>query len=80
MTRDEKKEAYEIACNKLNVDPEFDKEDIKQSYFKLAKLYHPDKNVSEKESIIKKNTETFVEILVSYNYIKNYREEQGTWI
>lgn len=50
-------------------------EDIKGSYRRLAKMYHPDRVMHKNETIINLYTKKFQEIHNSYQYLKEYLKE-----
>ena len=58
-----KRDAYEV----LEVGRDADEKEIKQSYYRLAKEYHPDKNPDNREEA----TEKFKEIQEAYEVLKD---------
>jgi len=51
-------------------------EDVKSSYRKLAKMYHPDRVMHKNETIVNLYTKKFQEIHNSYQFLKDYLKEE----
>ena len=64
---------YNIACNILNLKPQFTHSELKKNYHLLALQYHPDKNKHENSN------EIFAQIVEAYNYLNDYcnKDEQN---
>ena len=64
---------YNIACNILNLKPQFTHSELKKNYHLLALQYHPDKNKHENAN------EIFAQIVEAYNYLNDYcnKDEQN---
>lgn len=55
----------------LGVEPKADAAEIKQAYFKLAKMFHPDKYHSEGEKVHKRIQNAFSELAQAHETLKN---------
>ena len=75
----EKHNSYILACEIIQVCPGASKKRIKEEAHAQFKRFHPDKHETEspqeKEYYLKK----FIQIRISYEYIKNYMMDKGTW-
>lgn len=63
---------YNIACNILNLKPQFTQSELRKNYHLLALQYHPDKNSS------KNAEEAFKQIVEAYNYLNEYSSKNNT--
>jgi Flp pilus assembly protein TadD len=64
-------ENAETHYDTLGVPPDAEIVDIKQNYFGLAKLFHPDKYHREKESILKRVQAAFTSLAQAYEVLKD---------
>jgi len=58
----------------LNCTSKSSYQEIKQSYLKLIKIYHPDKVYNKDEETIKAYTKKFQEISLAYSFIQKHRK------
>lgn len=62
---------YNIACNILNLKPNFTYNELRKNYHILALQYHPDKNISEDAS------DVFKKINNAYDFLNNYLKDKN---
>ena len=62
---------YNIACNILNLKPQFTYSELRKNYHLLALQYHPDKNKS------KNAEEVFKNVVDAYNYLKDFSNRKS---
>ena len=71
-----KKDYYEL----LGVSKTATDEEIKRAFRKLAKMYHPDKQISLCEETKREYTDKFQKIGLAYEALKPYFQEQKNFI
>ncbi len=71
----EKKNSYIVCCHLLGVAPDAKQSRIKEKTMTLYKEYHPDKNIDQSSDAQEFYKQKFIEVRLSYEFIKQYRTE-----
>jgi len=59
--------------------PTTSKKRIKEEAYAQFKRFHPDKHETESPQEKEYNEKKFIQVRISYEFVKNYRMERGTW-
>ena len=76
----EKYTSYLIACDTIQVSPHASKQKIKEEAHAQFKRFHPDKHEGEHPQEKEYYEKKFIQVRISYEFIKSYRSDKGTWV